>query len=188
MFGNPKFFMDMSESSFQRLRHTLLVERRLPYRLKHQLGWLGMVPNFLIIGAQKAGTTSLYAYLRQHPCVHAPDMRELHYFTHNFNRGLTWYKSQFPSSPVRFFDTVVRRQPFLSGESSPTYLLYPQVPRRVAALIPEVKLIALVRNPVDRAYSHYSMMVRRRFETLSFADAIAREDERTQAEWERAST
>ena len=113
-----------------------------------------MLPNFLIIGAMKAGTDSLYEYLRRHPLVFMSDTKELNYFAKDLNWGLgqDWYESQFAAgNGARAI-----------GEASTSYSKYPDhsgVPERIANRIPEAKLIYLVRNPVDRIRSQYLHMV-----------------------------
>lgn len=128
----------------------------------------GALPTFLLIGAQRCGTTSMYRNLAGHPQIREPLGKELQYFSINWNRSLSWYAGHFPTPGAG-------EQTF---EASPYYLFDPQVPERVAATIPDVRVIALLRNPVDRAYSHYLHSVRLGGETLSFEDAIAAEDER----------
>lgn len=125
-------------------------------------------PGFIIIGAQKGGTTSLYHYLTEHPDVGTPLKKEIHYFDFNVDKGPDWYLAHFP----------LRGEAVVVGEASPSYLPHPDAPGRLYALLPEVKLIALLRHPVDRAYSHHQMNVRKGVETLPFEEAIAREPER----------
>lgn len=132
------------------------------------------LPNFLILGAQKAGTTALFSYLRAHPRITGPAWKEVSYFDRHYARGTRWYRGQFP----------LARRP-LVGEASPSYVFHPLAPARVAALVPEARLIVLVRNPVDRAYSHYQHEVALRREPLSFEDALGKEDERLRGEEER---
>jgi hypothetical protein len=134
------------------------------------------LPDFLVIGAQKAGTTALYAYLRQHPGITGPSWKEVSFFDRHYARGEAWYRGNFPNS---------LRARGLVGEASPSYLFHPLAPERVAALVPDAKLIALVRNPVDRAYSHYQHEVALGREPLSFEDALAAEGERLRGEEER---
>ncbi len=135
------------------------------------------MPDFLIIGTQKGGTTSLYNYLIQHPQVLPAAQKEVHFFDFNFHQSIDWYREQFPpQSPEK---------PMLTGEASPYYLFHPLVPQRVKDLVPTVKLIVLLRNPVDRAWSHYNHEVRWGFEALSFAEAIAQEPERLAGEVEK---
>lgn len=133
------------------------------------------LPDFLVIGAQKAGTTALYAYLRWHPGVTGPSWKEVSFFDRHWWRGVAWYRGQFP----------LRARGRLAGEASPSYLFHPLAPERVRAVVPEAKLVVLVRNPVDRAYSHYQHEVALGREPLAFEDALAAEDERTRGEVER---
>ena len=132
------------------------------------------LPDFLILGAQKAGTTALYAYLRWHPEITGPSFKEVSFFDRHYAKGERWYRAHMP----------VRRRS-LVGEASPSYLFHPLAPERVAGTLPGARLIALVRNPVDRAFSHYQHEVALGREPLSFEDAVDREDERMQGELER---
>ena len=132
------------------------------------------LPDFLILGAQKAGTTALYAYLRWHPQITGPSFKEVSFFDRHYAKGERWYRAHMP----------VRRRS-LVGEASPSYLFHPLAPERVAGMLPGARLIALLRNPVDRAFSHYQHEVALGREPLSFEDAVDREDERMQSELER---
>ena len=132
------------------------------------------LPNFLILGAQKAGTTALYAYLRWHPQVTGPSFKEVSFFDRHYARGELWYRAHFPA-----------RRRSAVGEASPSYLFHPLAPERVARLLPDARLIALLRNPVDRAFSHYQHEVALGREPLSFDEAIAGEDARMRGELER---
>src|SRR5919108_746727 len=133
------------------------------------------LPDFLVIGAQKAGTTALYAYLRWHPGITGPAWKEVSFFDRHWWRGEGWYRGQFP----------LRAGGRLVGEASPSYLFHPLAPERVWALLPNVKLVALLRDPVARAYSHYQHEVALGREPLSFEDALAAEEERLRGEIER---
>ena len=121
-------------------------------------GWRGdclrksrmKLPHFLIIGAPKAATTWLSRYLRAHPAVFMPPS-EIHYFDRYYGNGTDWYSRLFERSR----DDQVR------GEKSATYLASLQVPERIFGLVPKIKLIAQLRNPIDRAYSDYCMLLRR---------------------------
>src|SRR5947207_13676717 len=132
------------------------------------------LPDFLILGAQKAGTTALYAYLRWHPQITGPSFKEVSFFDRHYARGERWYRAHMP----------VRRSGIV-GEASPSYLFHPSAPERVARMLPGARLIALLRNPVDRAFSHYQHEVALGREELSFEDALACEDERMVGEVER---
>ena len=143
---------------------------------------LRLLPDFLLIGTQRGGTTALYHYLQTHPCIKAATTTDTHFFEKKFNKGLTWYRGHFPTSIERYTMQHLRRQAFLTGEASSSYLFYPHAPKRVAQTVPRVKLIVLLRNPVDRAYSQYFHAIELGHETSSFAEAIQDEEERTAQE------
>jgi hypothetical protein len=136
-------------------------------------GRVGNLPNFIIIGAQRSGTTSLYNYLIQHPLVAPVLLKEVHFFDLNFDRGLLWYLAHFPRLSIKSM---------ITGEASPYYLFHPLVPHRVAQILPNVKLIAVLRNPVDRAFSHYKHERSQGLEPLLWEDAIRKESERIAGE------
>jgi hypothetical protein len=140
------------------------------------------LPDFIIIGAQRCGTTSLYSYLTQHPCITAAYKKEIHFFDFNFQRGRCWYRAHFPSLLSKYYYTKIRKQKFITGEASPYYIFYPHAPKRILSALPQIKLIILLRNPVDRAYSHYNHEIKLGVETLSFAEAIRKEKERLNGE------
>jgi len=144
-----------------------------------------VMPDFLIIGAAKCGTTSLYSYLIQHPCVAPAFKKEVYFFDDKFRRGFTWYRSQFPTCFEKYYARQIGRKDFVTGEATPCYLFHPHVPKRIFERIPKVKLIVLLRNPVNRAYSYYNMKVRQGYETLSFQEAIEREQQRLCGELEK---
>ena len=133
------------------------------------------LPDFLVIGAQKAGTTALYAYLRWHPAITGPSWKEVSFFDRHWWRGEAWYRGQFP----------LRSRGRLVGEASPSYLFHPLAPERAFAVVPGAKLVALLRDPVDRAYSQYQHEVALGREPLPFEEALAAEAERTRGEVER---
>jgi hypothetical protein len=126
---------------------------------------LGALPNALVIGATKGGTTSLYHWLSRHPQVCVSRVKEVRYFNGHFEQGPAWYAAQFAPRPGQ---TVL-------VEASPSYLWDPDVPERVRALLGEPKLIVLLREPVERAWSQYWMKVRREEEMASFDQALQRE-------------
>ncbi|WP_202916111.1 sulfotransferase domain-containing protein [Paenibacillus mesophilus] len=132
----------------------------------------GNLPHFLIIGVQKGGTTSLYHYLTQHPNIASATEKEVHYFDYNFHKGIDWYRSHFPHCP----------NDKITGEASPYYMFHPHAAKRIKAAIPSVKLIALLRNPVERTISSYKMMHRRKKEHLSFEQAMQEETSRIRDE------
>src|SRR5262245_18320944 len=106
-------------------------------------------PHFIIIGAQRCGTTSLYNYLIRQLGVIPAAMKEVHFFDLNYQKGNEWYFSQFPE--------LGRDQ--ITGEASPYYIFHPRVPQRIKNLLPSIKLIVLLRNPTNRAFSHYQLQV-----------------------------
>jgi hypothetical protein len=152
--------------------------RELRARYRHLTGPLRGLPSALIIGAQRSGTTSLFNYLAEHPDVLPPVGKEIHYFDLHYGRGLRWYRGRFPFS-------YRLRSGALTMDASPYYLFHPLVPERAARLLPEVKLVAVLRNPIERAYSHYQHEVRDGRESLSFPEAIDREAERLAGEEDR---
>jgi len=137
-----------------------------------------VLPSFIIIGAQKSGTSSLYYYLRQHPQIHPSFLKEIHYFDgglnrdiDNYKKGLLWYKAFFPKKA----DIETGQMAF---EASPMYFFNPLVPKRIADQLPDVKLIALLRNPINRAISHYYHENKLGFEDLPIMEAFKKEESR----------
>lgn len=147
-------------------------------------GPLRVLPDFIIIGCQKCATTSLYDYLVQHPNILSAAQKEIHYFDSNYNIGITWYKSFFPTVFSKNLKKLSKIK-FVTGEASPMYIFNQIVPKRMSEVLPSVKLIAILRNPIDRAYSHYNMQVKNGYEKLSFEEAINSEEKRIAGERER---
>jgi hypothetical protein len=137
-------------------------------------------PSFLIIGCQKCGTTSLYNYLIQHPNVAAAKKKEIHFFDFHYGHGYEWYKKHFPA-PNGSKDN----KRLITGEATPYYVFHPHVPSRAKESLPNIKLILLLRDPVERAFSHYKYHVKLNIEPLSFEEAVKTETERTAGEWEK---
>ena len=145
-----------------------------------------MMPDFIIIGAQKGGTTSLYSYLIDHPCIAPIYIKEPHFFDIYFYKGLHWYRSHFPTAVEKYYAQRIQKHDLITGEASPYYLFYPQAAKRVAKILPKVKLIVLLRNPIDRAYSQYQHQLRQEgVEPLSFEEAIEVEEKRLAGEEEK---
>jgi hypothetical protein len=136
-----------------------------------------MLPDFLLVGTQRGGTTSLFRALAPHPGVAQPNLHKgVHYFDVNYARGLDWYRGHFP----------LRRGSRLAFESAGYYMHHPLAPERIAADLPGVKLLVLLRDPVERAYSAHKHELARGFETEpSFERAVALEPERLAGEVER---
>ena len=137
---------------------------------------LRKLPDFLIIGAQKAGTSSLYSYIVQHPQIAGSYKKEVHFFdggldprVDSFKKGIFWYQAHFPLKASRNI---------LTFEASPLYLYNPLVPERIANALPHVKLIVLLRNPIERAISQYFHSVRDGQENLPIMQALDAEENR----------
>lgn len=127
-----------------------------------------MLPGFLIVGAQRCGTTSLYRALAQHPLLTKSVLHKgVHFFDVGYERGLDWYRGHFP---LKVGASLLKRRygtAPLAFESSPYYLFHPLAAERIARDLPGVKLIVLVRDPVERAFSAHSHELARGFETES---------------------
>jgi hypothetical protein len=148
---------------------------------KSSLALVGALPDFIIIGTQKGGTTYLYDELVKQPGFAAARTKEIHFFDSYYHRGASWYQAFFPRKGANGSAAI------LTGEASPSYLFHPQVARRALAVTPRARFIALLRNPVERAYSHYHHEVRLGYEHLSFEEALDHESQRTTGEFERLS-
>lgn len=147
---------------------------------------LRSLPAFLIVGGQRCGTNSLYEYLVEHPAIaRAMPQQEVHFFDTNFSRGLSWYRGHFPTRLWLRATEARAGCAAVTGESSPYYMFHPLAPERIASTLPDVRLIVLLRDPVDRAYSHFHHERSRGNETLGFEEALDREPERLQGEVER---
>ncbi len=147
-------------------------------------------PDYLIIGTKRGGTTSLARWLVDHPHVSplypARETRKgTYYFDVNYGRGEAWYRSHFPTrASLEVKSRLVGRR-MLVGEATPYYLAHPHAAVRARRYAPHAKIIVLLRDPVERAHSHWLERTRNGVETLSFADAIAAEPARLDGEWER---
>jgi len=109
-------------------------------------------PNFLIIGVQKGGTTSLYQYLSSHPLIDPSKKKEIHFFDQdsNFMKGYSWYNKHFPLKPLGNKETI-------TFEATPAYIYFPFCPERIWHYNPKMKLILILRDPVERAFSQWNM-------------------------------
>jgi len=145
-----------------------------------------MLPGVLIVGAQRCGTTSMYRTLSQHPAVLKAVLHKgVHYFDMNYDRGLSWYRAHFPLQTTGRRAGRLAGSPALTLESSPYYMFHPCAGERIARDLPEVRLLVLVRDPVERAYSAHAHELARGFETEPFARALELEPERLRGEAER---
>ena len=136
---------------------------------------LRIFPDFLIVGAAKSGTSSLYNYLIKHPCVIPALRKEVHYFGRNFDKKILWYKSFFPTIIFKYINGFIYKREVLTGEASTYYMFHPHAPKRIFSIIPNVKIIILLRNPVNRAFSHYQNLLRRGIIKLPFVEVIKKE-------------
>ena len=129
------------------------------------------LPNFMCLGAAKSGTTTLYDILRQHPDIYTPSFKEPHFFDipENYNNGIKWYeKNYFKNANTK-----------VVADFTPSYLFDKEAPKRIfESLGRRVKFVIILRNPVDRAYSHYLHSKREDHEDLEFNEALINEGSR----------
>ncbi len=133
-------------------------------------------PDFFIVGAPKAGTTSLYYYLKQHPEVFFPDIKEPNFFSASEILEQNLYYDTEIIADLRDYQELYRDSVGikLSGDASVSYLFYPLVPRRIKEMVPNAKIIIMLRNPIERAYSHYLMDKKLGYVNAGFEDIVAR--------------
>jgi len=149
-----------------------------------------MLPDFLMVGTQRGGTTSLFRALAEHPAIVQPNFHKgVHYFDVNYTRGMSWYRGHFPTRSRA--ERRVASAGFPEGtaplafESAGYYMHHPLAPERIARDLPGVKLIVLLRDPVIRAYSAHKHELARGFETEPFERALDLEPERLAGEVEK---
>ena len=142
---------------------------------------LRVLPDFFVIGVVRSGTTSLFHYLSQHPCIEGSAYDELGFFDDNFHLGLNWYRSLFPT---KFTKNKIEKKygKFLTYDVTPFYIYNPLVVKRILKYFSNSKIIASLRNPIDRAYSNYMIAFQDGDIDCSFEDVIQSElDEINQA-------
>jgi hypothetical protein len=165
----PAGFLDLARSTAQRFG--TLTQR-----------WR-MTPSFIIVGAQRAGTTTLYRVLSEHPSVVRPTASKgIGYFDLNYRRGPAWYRGHFP---LTWSGRRKAGADAVTFESSGYYLFHPLAAERIAQDLPDVRLVVMVREPVERAYSAHRHELARGFETEPFEEAVVLEEARTAGEQER---
>lgn len=175
----PVLFRPMPETLFKKLPPTDGSWRRIyPQppssgghgcpRAGYDRGMLDPLPNFLIIGAPRSGTTSLWNYLRGHPGTFFP-RKEIHFFDANFAKGVDWYREIFAEAP---------REVTVRGEATPFYLGTPEANERIVQVVPRAKLAVSLRDPVDRMWSHYWMLYERDLERRPFDELLDAELDR----------
>jgi hypothetical protein len=129
-----------------------------------------VLPDFFVIGVVRSGTTSLFHYLGQHKCIKAAAYDELGFFDDNFHLGMNWYRSLFPTSFIKK-KIADKYGKFLTFDDTPFYIYNPLVAERIHRLFPQTKLIANLRNPIDRAYSNYDIALTKN-EKRTFEEVI----------------
>ena len=143
-----------------------------------------VLPDFIIIGSGRAGTTALYTYLIQHPSIFSAStennesVADLHFFEYMISDKISWYKSHFPTKFTKNYYKFKSKNNFVTGEYTSTYMYNKNVPKRISKLLPNVKLIIILRNPVDKAYSTYSQQYSFNEFSSSFEETIHAEFKR----------
>ena len=177
------FLMNQAEHS-SAARQARKTAKRLSDATLELTGPARVRPDFLIVGAQRCGTTTMFKTLVQHPDVVRPFLRKgVHYFDKAYWRGERWYRGHFPLTVTTKLRGRGHR--VLTGESSPYYMFHPLARQRLASDLPGVKLLVLLRDPVVRAYSAHSHEQARGFEDLEFEAAVEAEAGRIAGERER---
>ncbi len=135
-----------------------------------------VLPDFIIIGTVRSGTTSLYYNICEHPSVLPADYDEIGFFDSNYELGLEWYRSMFPTQK-QMKELEQNSGLAITGEDTPFYFWKKEVVERISEILPNVKLIGIFRNPIDRAYSNYNLGIRKNTEKMTFVEAIDEEED-----------
>ena len=138
-----------------------------------------VLPDFILLGEMKSGTTTVYDHIVRHPNIIPPLSKDSTFYHNYYWRGVNWYRSYFPSTLLIQIRKALAGSKVLTGEACVDGLFHPLVAERIARINPKCKIIIVLRNPVDRAYSHYQHETRKGRETLSFKEAINQESSRT---------
>jgi hypothetical protein len=158
--------------------------------------WMRPLPDYLVVGAKRSGTTSMSRYLLEHPHVlplfpsasrfpMADDMKGVRYFDNGFTHPPRWYRSWFPTTNARRRREGEVGAPVVAGEATPYYLFHPLAATRARSVVPDAKVLVLLRDPVERAYSHWKEQRRNGLERLGFDAAVDAEADRLAGEEER---
>lgn len=170
----------IAEPTARRVARSVLIRASQP---THQAR---MLPGFLIAGAARCGTTSMFRALSHHPAVFGPALlKEVHYFDNKYDRGLAWYQSHFPLKTRARLAARGAGGPPVAFESCPNYIFHPLAAERIRKDLPDVKLLIMLRDPVERAQSAYSYSVSLGYETESFERALELEPSRLEGEIDR---
>ena len=133
-----------------------------------------VLPNFIIVGTVRSGTTSLYYNICEHPSVLEAAYDEIGFFDSNYHLGIDWYRSMFPTK--KEMEKIKRDTGFaITGEDTPFYFWKKEAIERISEMIPDIKIISIFRNPIDRAFSNYNLGIRLKTEELSFEESIEEE-------------
>ena len=162
------------------------VTRRAYYSFGQGTSQLRMLPSFIVIGGQRCGTTTIFKHLTEHPQVLRPGIEKgIDYFTLNYERDISWYRGHFPIQRIANFRTRKWGSP-AAFEACTYYMFHPFAIERLARDLPNVRVIAMLRDPVERAFSAYKHEYARGFDTAaSFEEALALEDQRLAGEIEK---
>jgi len=161
------------------------VGRALSIRVGSATASTRQLPSFIVVGAQRAGTTSLFRALMSHPLIHSANYHKgVNYFDVNYHRDFAWYQGHFPTASRLRSRTAGQGDP-ITFEASGYYMFHPCAAERMARHLPDVRIVALLRDPVERAWSAWKHESARGYETESFEVALEREDERVAGEAER---
>ena len=171
-------------------RRTYCIARAIHIAYGKLFGRAHMLPNTYIIGFAKCGTTSLNEYLVKHPQIYGGFIKEVHYFDHGkrFMRGTNWYRSNFPFIIQGIIQTCILHKKAIVIDATPRYINHPHAMRRIKKITPNAKFIVIVRNPIERAYSHYNSNKSDPHiinEDISFAKAIHQEEQRIEGQYKK---
>jgi hypothetical protein len=144
--------------------------RSFDWRLRVATSPWRVLPNFVILGAQRGGTTSLFDYLARHPQVVPAYRKEVHFHDLHYSRGVGWYRAHFPLARQMSEGDI-------TGEATPNYLVHPDAPRRLNAVTPDARLIVMLRDPTERAHSAWRLRSSEGRETETFEEAVTREQQ-----------
>ena len=170
--NNPTNNNNLIKKTYQKIFYSLI--KRHYYYLSSSVR---VLPECFVIGVARSGTTSLYHYLGQHPCIVSSAYDELGYFDDNYHLGINWYKSLFPTKFAK--NKIIKKHgKFLTFDVTPFYIYNPLVAKRIFECFPNAKIIANLRNPIDRAYSNYIQMVQDNNDTeTTFEEIVSQEIE-----------
>lgn len=134
-----------------------------------------VLPDYIIIGPSQSGTTSLYMYMGKHPEIKLGTTKGINYFNKS-SKGVNWYKSNFPTTLTKYYTEHFRGKKLVTGEGTAAYLSSPGTAETISKLVPAVKLITMLRNPIDRTYANYNKNRRDGKESRTFEEVIKEEE------------